>query len=248
MSRDIIAADDEKVFRGVMQEQLVERGFNVILASCATEADELYREHKPFGVVTDMNMPDATGLDLARQIVSYNDPTKPRIVVASGDFEGMVPVMEEAVSDGIVNAYGNKRELPHLIDRLNRYNGVLLVEPNEQYGETIQAHARRTRGLEIVVVPGRDEAIAELARTEVEGVRIRALITREGHFSISNIFASRKIPVFHHSFPGLIDTEGTPEDIVNCFRKDRYTPSSQQERRPLGSYELVRLGSAAGMV
>ena len=248
MSRDVIAVDDENEFRGVMQEQLVERGFNVIPASCATEADELYREHRPFGVLTDMNLLDATGLDLARVIVGYNDPVKPRIVIASGEFEGIIPPMEEAKMAGVINDYGNKRELPHLIDRLSRYNGVLLVEPNREYGAAIQDHARRTRGLEIVVVPGRDEAIEELARTEVEGVRIRAVITREGHFSISNIFASRKIPVFHHSFPGLIDTECTADDIVSCFTKDRYMPSSQQERRPLGSYELARLGSGAGQV
>jgi len=229
----------------------------VILASCATEADELYREHRPFGVLTDMRMPDATGLDLARQIVSYEDEIKPRIVIASGEFEGIVPTMEEAQVAGIINGYGNKRELPGLIDRLSRYNGVLLVEPNPEYGQAIQDHARRTRGLEIVVVPGRDEAIRELAETELDGVKIRALITRSGYFSISRLFAQRDIPVFHHSFPGLLRTEGTPEDIVACFDKERYVPPSDlkeqrvtlgRKRRPLGSYDLVQLGSAAGQV
>ena len=72
MSAEILFVDDNKLIREASVDLFKSRGIKVLTASDAAEALELFKEHTPDIVITDVNMPVMDGVELAREIRSIN--------------------------------------------------------------------------------------------------------------------------------------------------------------------------------
>ena len=64
----ILLVDDDPVLLDVLREILVAARYDVVSASGAREALELYRKHRPALVITDIFLPDQSGLDLIFEV------------------------------------------------------------------------------------------------------------------------------------------------------------------------------------
>jgi diguanylate cyclase (GGDEF)-like protein len=64
----IVVADDSPVYRKLVEDALVGRGYTVFFARNGREAIGLISAHAPTVVITDWEMPDVTGLELCDQI------------------------------------------------------------------------------------------------------------------------------------------------------------------------------------
>ena len=64
----ILVADDSAVYRKLVEHALPSALFSVLPAKNGLEAIELFHKHRPEMVITDLVMPDVTGIELCRRI------------------------------------------------------------------------------------------------------------------------------------------------------------------------------------
>jgi two-component system NtrC family response regulator len=69
----ILVVDDDNSVRRVVQMQLSEAGYDVVLAGSGGEALRILLEHRPKLLITDLRMPDLDGLELLRRIRHNRD-------------------------------------------------------------------------------------------------------------------------------------------------------------------------------
>jgi len=120
----IVVAEDHEDIRFVLQRALERAGHQVVTANDGAAALEAIRKHKPDVVVTDVDMPRMTGLDLCRAIRADAGLRHIPVVLASGS---MLPGDERAAEAG-ANATLLK---PFLPDQLLACVAALLPPPQE---------------------------------------------------------------------------------------------------------------------
>jgi DNA-binding response OmpR family regulator len=69
----VLLADDEAHITHVMSRAVRAAGFEVVTAEDGEQAYELAVEHRPALIVTDLQMPYMSGIDLARKLNEHND-------------------------------------------------------------------------------------------------------------------------------------------------------------------------------
>ena len=71
----VLIVDDEEDLREIFRESLEEQGFEVFEASSGNEAIQFIKSERVNGIITDVRMPDGTGLDFLEYIqnISAND-------------------------------------------------------------------------------------------------------------------------------------------------------------------------------
>ncbi len=88
-----LVADDEPALRKVLEDVLSRAGAMVTVAADGAEASEIWRAQGPFdGVVSDLRMPRATGLDLYR-VVRAGSREVPFLLVSGLGLEEAAPVL-----------------------------------------------------------------------------------------------------------------------------------------------------------
>jgi CheY-like chemotaxis protein len=93
----IIVAEDHEDIRYVLKRALERAGHEVVEAADGAAALEAVRRHRPDMVVSDVDMPRMTGLDLCRAIRADADLRHIPVVLASGS---MLPGDERAAEVG----------------------------------------------------------------------------------------------------------------------------------------------------
>jgi CheY-like chemotaxis protein len=93
----IVVAEDHEDIRFVLQRALERAGHQVVAAADGAEALDAVRRHRPDMVVTDVDMPHMTGLDLCRAIRADASLRHIPVVLASGS---LLPGDERAVEVG----------------------------------------------------------------------------------------------------------------------------------------------------
>ena len=84
MNGAVLIVDDEAAFREHARRLLGMRGLRVVgEAGDGAEAVRVARELQPGGVLLDVNLPDFSGLEVARQLRLL--PSSPRVVLTSAD-------------------------------------------------------------------------------------------------------------------------------------------------------------------
>ncbi len=84
----VLLVDDEPHIRNVMAFKLKKQGVNVLTAENGMEGFETARQMQPDLVVSDMQMPRCTGLEMCRKLAGDDATVKiPIIMVTSREFE-----------------------------------------------------------------------------------------------------------------------------------------------------------------
>jgi CheY-like chemotaxis protein len=79
----VLVAEDEALIAMAIEQELLDRGYEVTLASDGQEALDLWAAHGPFDVlVSDMQMPRLAGNDLVRRLRAEH-PGLPVVVVSA---------------------------------------------------------------------------------------------------------------------------------------------------------------------
>ncbi|MFK8138943.1 MAG: response regulator [Bdellovibrionales bacterium] len=71
-SKTILVNDDDVMITEMLEKEFVRRGFGVICTHTSTEALEKIKKHSPDLIVTDVNLPDMQGTELAERLVQEN--------------------------------------------------------------------------------------------------------------------------------------------------------------------------------
>lgn len=123
MPPTVIVVDDDPAFRRVVVRLLTMRGLDVVADVADGESGlAAVRRHRPGGVLLDVNLPDHTGIDVARTLTA--EAGAPAVVLTSADATGL--------TDGALADCGARAFVPK--DRLTRVDlrsllGAPLAEP-----------------------------------------------------------------------------------------------------------------------
>ena len=95
----VLVIDDEKVIRNVIREILHTQGFEVIEASDGVLGLELFREHRPDLVITDIIMLEKSGYEVIWQLRKEFEDVK-IIAISGGSIANKSVVLDSAKKRG----------------------------------------------------------------------------------------------------------------------------------------------------
>ncbi|MBC7530429.1 MAG: response regulator [Oligoflexus sp.] len=95
----ILVVEDEVDFLMTMQAILIDEGYEVIVAENGTRALHLVEEQRPDLVLTDIVMPDISGLQLARSIRQSSNKLIPIISITGYPFRDDIAAAEPCLVD-----------------------------------------------------------------------------------------------------------------------------------------------------
>ncbi len=146
MPNTILIIDDDPLIRKTFGRFLSGRDFSVLEAENGREGLELFSKEQPDLVLTDLRMPEVTGLDVIKTI-SEKTIQMPIIVVSgTDDIKEMVGALRYGAWDFIVKPVEDLGVLEHAVARaLER---ARLIIENEQYHEKLEEEVeKQTRAL-----------------------------------------------------------------------------------------------------
>ncbi len=97
----LLLVDDEEGIRKILGITLMDKGYDVHVASNAEEALRVFKEIQPGIVVTDIKMPGMDGIELLRRIKAQNDETEVIMLTGHGGIELAIKSLKLEATDFI---------------------------------------------------------------------------------------------------------------------------------------------------
>jgi two-component system response regulator PilR (NtrC family) len=174
VSARILVCDDEGSLREMLGVLLRRAGFSVELTGDVTNAIGRIKEQPPFDVViTDLALPDGTGMDVLASARERDDSTQVMVITAFGSTEHAVQAMRLGAYDYIQKPFRN-HELLALLEKALEKRG--LVGENRILRARVAEQERPTAGL--VGSSAAMRKVMDLVR-RVAAARTSVLITGE---------------------------------------------------------------------
>src|SRR4030095_5145702 len=118
--RKILVVDDDAGIRASLAVLLQSWGFETLQASDAAEASRLVERQDPDIVITDLVMPETSGLDLLRNLKA-GDPHRPVLLItAQGSIDIAVEAMKQGARDFLTKPLTDLPKLKPLLDDAER--------------------------------------------------------------------------------------------------------------------------------
>src|SRR5262245_19282479 len=118
--RRILVVDDDPGMRASLGVLLQSWGFETLQAGDAAEATRLVDRHDPDIVITDLVMPEVSGLDLLRKLKA-GDPHRPVLLItAQGSIDIAVEAMKQGARDFLTKPLTDLPKLKALLDDAER--------------------------------------------------------------------------------------------------------------------------------
>ncbi len=166
----VLLADDERAIAITLADDLRRAGFTVESAGDGLEARTAYEAGTFDVVVTDLNMPGMSGMELLEIVKSSGDPTEVIIITGYGTIDSAVDAMRKGAFDYVLKPFNNDEILEKLrkIAEFRR-----LRTENEELREALG----REKGLEQLI--GRGPAMSRVLD------RIRTIADRDARVLIT---------------------------------------------------------------
>lgn len=95
----LLVVDDEPDLRTLYELTLLREGYHLDTAACVDEAWQLLQENGYSLLITDMRLPDGTGLDLLRRLEAAGRSEKAIVITAYGSAENAVSALKAGAYD-----------------------------------------------------------------------------------------------------------------------------------------------------
>jgi DNA-binding NtrC family response regulator len=120
MGKSILVVDDDRLIRSLISTILKEDGHRVEEAESGKSGLEKFQAADFDLVVTDLRMPDLSGLDLIREGRKLRPESRWIIITAYGSIGNAVEAMKVGASDYLTKPFGSPEELRHVVRRVLR--------------------------------------------------------------------------------------------------------------------------------
>ena len=120
----LLYVEDEKILRNVYKKILEARVSKLIVASDGEEGFELYKEHQPDLVLTDIKMPVMNGLEMTKKIKKHHRDSRIIIMSAYGQPQYFMQAIENGVKGFLLKPVENER----LFDVISEQSKEILLE------------------------------------------------------------------------------------------------------------------------
>lgn len=131
----VLIIEDEFILRQSMLVYLEDNGFVVLESSDGKPGLELFQQHKPDLVITDLRMPEVSGLDVLAKITKESPETPVLVISGVGGMEEVIEALRLGAWDYLPKPIIDLAVLKHAINKaLERKR---LLEENKKYAETL---------------------------------------------------------------------------------------------------------------
>lgn len=112
----LLVVDDEEAIRNALRRFLSGRGYQVVTAGTGAEAVEATRRHLPAGILLDVRLPDANGVDLVPQLLEREPHAAILMLTAVNDAASATLCMQRGAMDYLTKPV----DLPDLAEAIER--------------------------------------------------------------------------------------------------------------------------------
>jgi DNA-binding NtrC family response regulator len=208
MSRTILVVDDKEMMRDSVGSTLTRAGFSVRTATDAKGALKEIASRRPDAVVTDLNMPGMTGIELAGEIQAIDDELPVILMTAFGTIETAVQAMRNGAYDYITKPF----EGDELIIAIKRAIGhAAVVRENA----ILKANLTRSGSGDTMGAKGLDRLIGDSDAMRKVREQVRAVASSHGTVLITGESGVGK-EVVAHAVHDLSPRVESPYLAINC--------------------------------
>lgn len=156
--KDILIVDDDENMNFALFETLKRKNFMVERAFSFLEAKEKLNFYNYPMVITDVRMPDGSGIELVAEIKKKNPETRIIVITAYGKVEDAVTAMKNGADDYILKPFSADTIL-NLVDRLfpkifNRTPAVEFLTENQDLKELLKRAAKAAGSSAAILISG----------------------------------------------------------------------------------------------
>ena len=116
-SASIMVVDDEDIIRLVFEGLLQQSGHELVMASSANEALRIVEKKPPDLLIVDKNLPDMSGLELARQIRGRYRDTEFIVITGYASYDSVVEALRLGAIDYLEKPFNDLEVLKKKIQR-----------------------------------------------------------------------------------------------------------------------------------
>ena len=124
LSETILCVEDEAMTRTHLVRILQDRFPQVLMARDGQEGLELFRQHRPGLVITDIRMPRRSGIDMARVIRAEAPEVKIIVLTSYGSADLLLAAIEIGVTDYILKPLAHDA----VMAKLDNIGASILIE------------------------------------------------------------------------------------------------------------------------
>ena len=174
----ILVVDDESQLTRVLRRSLTAHGYDVRIAGDGEFALQTFRDWPPALVITDLAMPNMSGLELCRQLRQVSDV--PIIVLSvRGEESTKVEALDAGADDYITKPFGMDELLARIRATLRRTPTVDSDSSILEVGDfriDLEAHKATQKGNELRLTPKEFDLMVHLLRHAGKVLTHRALL------------------------------------------------------------------------
>lgn len=235
----ILIVDDEILIRNFLAETLRRKHFQVTTAENGLKALALLKEHVFDLVLTDMKMPDITGIDVLRKVKELSPNTVVIVITAFGSIENAVEAMRLGAFNYLVKPF-SPDTIEAIIEKAQEH--LSLLEENQSLRRQLYANSLHEPTF-ICESPVMKQIFAQI----LQAAKSNASIFIHGESGTGKEVVAHAI--HHHSLRAhspfiKVNCAAVPETLIESeffgHEKGAFTGASA---RHLGRFELANGGT-----
>ena len=251
----VLVIDDEPDLRTLYELTLLREGYRVETAATVAEARNLLDRNRFAAVITDMRLPDGTGLDLLKEIQAQRRPERCMVITAYGSAENAVEALKNGAFDYLTKPVDLKQFRTVVAsairdrtsDRVTAARADMVAPRAGPWvpGETGSQGPSGTAALERLV--GTSEALSAVKRRVVRVARSMAPVLVRGESGTGKELIALAIHACSHRADGpfvAVNCGAIPENLLEAeffgARKGSYTGATHDR---LGYFHAAQGGT-----
>ena len=213
-ARHILVVDDEPQITRVLRTTLSTHGYELRVANDGDAALDVMKNWTPDLVITDLSMPNMTGIELCRKIRTRSQI--PIIVLSvKGEERTKIEALDAGADDYITKPFSMNELLARVRAQLRRtpavQGGVRSIEAGD-FNIDLEAHSVHIRGKELHLTPKEFELLAYMAQHPGKVITHRALLNAV--WGGQSVQQPEYLRVFIGQLRKKIESEDSPRYII----------------------------------
>lgn len=236
----ILIVDDEMLVRNFLAETLKRKGLDIVTAENGQKAVSILKESSFDMVITDMKMPDLTGIDVLRKVKELVPNTLVVVITAHGSIENAVEAMRLGAFNYLLKPF-SPDTIETIIEKAKEH--LCLVEENQYLRQQISTGGGRNLNCVIGESPSMKEILADVERVAKSNASV--FITGESGTGKEVIAQAIHAKSLRCNKPFIkVNCAAVPETLIESefFGHEKGAFTGANSRR-LGRFELAHGGT-----
>lgn len=155
----ILVIDDEELIRRFLKETLERKHLDVTLAKDGVEAIKALKNSSFDLIITDMKLPDTTGIDILKKAKELYPSTIVIVITAFGTIENAVDAIKLGAFTYLIKPFCADT-IETAIEKINEH--ILLVSENQYLRQQVASGGRHTKSQVICESPAMKQILAQV--------------------------------------------------------------------------------------